>query len=157
MAYNVIGNVVDEKNKPLIGVSVDDGSNGVITDINGYYAINAINKSLNFRMIGYETQTFDLSKYPDGSSVNVDITMVENKDVLSKLDIDAKKTNRKYVISISTALLATIATHYIAKRYTKSMPIIIGSSILVGIGGFFAGGKIADSIALSIDKKRQNG
>lgn len=154
MAYYVMGNIVDEKNNPLVGVVIDDGSNGVVTDANGDYTITTNNKSLNYRYIGFESQTFDLSKYTDESSVNVDIIMKENEELQSKLVVEADSTNRRVVIGISTAIVTALATYYIAKKYTKSMPIIIGGSILVGVGGYFSGLKLSDYIALRKDKKR---
>lgn len=73
--YDIIGNVVDESNLPLPGVLVEDGSTGVNTDANGYYALKTNKKTINFRGLGYEPYSFDLSKYRDGSSVNVDATL----------------------------------------------------------------------------------
>jgi hypothetical protein len=76
--YDIIGNVVDEQNAPLIGVIVDDGVEKVSTDKFGGYALKSSKKSLNFNLNGYQTQTFDLTKYKDGSSVNVDIKMIKS-------------------------------------------------------------------------------
>ena len=157
MAYYVMGKVVDEKNNPLVGVVIDDGSNGVVTDANGDYSITTNNKSLNYRFIGFENQTFDLSKYTDESSINGNIVMKENEELQNKVVVEADSTNRKVIIGISTAIVTAIATYYIAKKYTKSMPIIIGGSILVGVGGYFSGLKLSDYVSQTIDKKRQNG
>ena len=73
--YDIIGNVVDEQNRPIIGVVVDDGSKGTASDGLGYYELKTDKKKINFRMIGYKQESFDLSKYKDGSKVNVDITL----------------------------------------------------------------------------------
>jgi len=73
--YDIIGNVVDEQNNPIIGVVVDDGFKGTTTDGLGYYELKTDRKKINFRMIGYKQESFDLSKYKDGSKVNVDITL----------------------------------------------------------------------------------
>jgi len=73
--YDIIGNVVDEQNRPIIGVVVDDGFKGTATDGLGYYELKTDKKKINFRMIGYKQESFDLSKYKDGSKVNVDITL----------------------------------------------------------------------------------
>ena len=78
--YDVIGNITDEKNAPIVGVVVDDGFKGTNTDNNGYYALKTDKKTLNFRMIGYKQQSFDLGKYRNGSSVNVDITLLPDTD-----------------------------------------------------------------------------
>jgi hypothetical protein len=73
--YDIIGNIIDEKNRPIIGVVVDDGFKGTSTDGLGYYELKTDKKKINFRMIGFKEQSFDLSKYKDGSSVNVDINL----------------------------------------------------------------------------------
>lgn len=73
--YDIIGNVVDEQNRPIIGVVVDDGSKGTSTDGLGYYELKTDKKKINFRMIGFKQESFDLSKYKDGSKINVDITL----------------------------------------------------------------------------------
>ena len=73
--YDIIGNVTDEQNRPIIGVVVDDGYKGTSTDGLGYYELKTDKKKINFRMIGFKQESFDLSKYNDGSKVNVDITL----------------------------------------------------------------------------------
>ena len=73
--YDIIGNVVDEQNRPIVGVVVDDGFKGTSTDGLGYYELKTDKKKINFRMIGFKQESFDLSKYKDGSKINVDITL----------------------------------------------------------------------------------
>ena len=92
--YDIIGNVVDEKNTPLMGVVVDDGFKGTATDNYGYYALKTDKKTINFRLIGYKQQSFDLSKYKDGSKVNVDITLTTDVEgtTLKPFEIVDKRT-----------------------------------------------------------------
>lgn len=78
--YDIIGNVTDGLNLPIVGVLVDDASIGTSTDKNGYYEIKTDKKTINFRMIGFKQQSFDLSKYKDGSKVNVDITLLPDTE-----------------------------------------------------------------------------
>jgi len=153
MSYNVIGNIVDEENKPLVGVLVDDGSIGTSTDSNGYYEITTNKKSLNYRLIGFNNQTFDLTKYPDGSSVNVDIKMTINPSDLKTLSIEEDALVKKLPLAIPTALVLAISTYFVAKKYTSSMPIIIGSAIALGVGGYFGGLKLSDIISKAKKKK----
>ena len=153
MSYNVIGNIVDEENKPLVGVLVDDGSIGTSTDSNGYYEITTNKKSLNYRLIGFNNQTFDLTKYPDGSSVNVDIKMTINPSDLKTLSIEEDALVKKLPLAIPTALALAISTYFVAKKYTSSMPIIIGSAIALGVGGYFGGLKLSDIIVEAKKKK----
>jgi len=73
--YYVSGIVTDEKNAPLVGVVVDDGFKGTSTNVNGEYNLTTDKKTINFKMIGFTPQSFDLSKYQDESSVRVNITL----------------------------------------------------------------------------------
>lgn len=92
--YDIIGNVVDEKNAPLIGVVVDDGFKGTSTDILGYYEIKTDKKTINFKLIGYKPKSFDLSKYKEGSKVNVDITLEQDVEgtTYKPIEIIAQRT-----------------------------------------------------------------
>jgi hypothetical protein len=73
--YDIIGNVVDEQNRPISGVNVDDGSKETTTDGFGYYELKTDKKKINFKRVGFLQESFDLSKYKDGSKINVDITL----------------------------------------------------------------------------------
>jgi hypothetical protein len=73
--YYVSGIVTDEKNAPLVGAIVDDGVKGTSTNTNGEYNLTTDKKTINFKMIGFNPQSFDLSKYQDDSSVRVNITL----------------------------------------------------------------------------------
>jgi hypothetical protein len=92
--YDIIGNVVDEQNRPIVGVVVDDGFKGTSTDTMGYYALKTDKKTINFRMIGFKQESFDLSKYRDGSSVNVDITLKPDTEstTYKPVEVVAKRT-----------------------------------------------------------------
>jgi hypothetical protein len=59
MAYDVIGNVTDEQNKPIAGAVVHDGTQGISTNSEGYYEIKTDKKILNFGIIGFKNQTFE--------------------------------------------------------------------------------------------------
>ncbi len=66
----VTGNVTDDSNEPLIGVSVviKDTATGAVTDFDGNYSIDASNGDvLVFSYIGFETQEITVT----GSSLNV--------------------------------------------------------------------------------------
>ena len=91
--YDIIGNIIDEKNRPIIGVVVDDGFKETSTDGLGYYQLKTDKKKINFRMIGYKQESFDLSKYKDGSSVNVDINLKPDTEgtTFKPVDIVAKR------------------------------------------------------------------
>lgn len=157
MAYDIIGNVTDEENKPIPGVLVTSSrTNGTTTDNNGFYAIQTTDKVLNFQFVGYKPQTYDLSKYADGSALNVDIQMIRDT-TLSVLNIedtiktdkpietDNSKVKYKYIIgAISGVALATI-TFGIAKKYTQNIPILAIGSLAMGGLGYFVGYKAFDN------------
>jgi hypothetical protein len=73
--YDIIGNVVDEQNRPINDAIVDDGFKETTTDGFGYYELKTDKKKINFKRVGFLQESFDLSKYKDGSKVNVDITL----------------------------------------------------------------------------------
>ena len=61
----VKGKIVDEKEKPLIGVNVAvDGTNtGTITDLDGNFSMSALaNSTLKASYIGYATQLIAVSE-----------------------------------------------------------------------------------------------
>ena len=162
MAYDVIGNVVDTKNKPIVGLVVDDGVEGIITNNDGYYKIQPTNKILNFRMIGYKPQKFDLSKYKDGSSVNVDITMEEldsnnskTLEIVDKRPIAIKppvksRTSPTFV-GLGVGFGAGLIAFFIAKAKFKSVPIIAG----ITIGAFAISGGLGYIIQSKRNQKVQ--
>lgn len=51
----ISGRVVDENNEPLIGVNVQSGSNGTITDVDGKFTLKA-KGTVTFSYIGYKKQ-----------------------------------------------------------------------------------------------------
>jgi hypothetical protein len=109
--YDIIGNVVDEQNRPIVGVVVDDGFKGTASDGLGYYELKTDKNTINFKMIGFKTQSFDLSKYKDGSKVNVDIT----------LKTDAEGTIYKPVEIISQRTQITEQKKGLSKNQMKNI------------------------------------
>lgn len=147
MAYDIIGNVVDENNQPIPGVLVTSSrTNGTTTDSNGFYAIQSTDKVLNFQFIGYKAQSYDLSKYPDGSALNVDIQMIPDTtlNVLS-IQTDNPKIKYKYIIGALTGVALASITFGIAKKYTQNIPILAIGSLAMGGLGYFAGYKAFDN------------
>jgi hypothetical protein len=114
--YDIIGNVTDEQNRPIIGVVVDDGFKGTSTDGLGYYELKTEKNKINFRMIGYKQESFDLSKYKDGSKVNVDIT----------LKPDTESTTYKAVEVIAKRNPQVVQEKGLTKKQMK----VIGFSLL---------------------------
>ena len=106
--YDIIGNVNDSQDLPLQGVIVSDGSKSVTTNEDGYYELKTESKTLTFSKGGFITSSFDLSKYKNPSSVNVDIT-------LKQITENNKKNN---------------------KKMTKTL-IYVGVGVVILVGGFF--------------------
>jgi hypothetical protein len=98
--YDVIGNITDDKNLPIAGVIVDDGVKGTSTDANGFYALKTDKKIINFRMLSYKPQAFNLSIYKDGSAVNVDAKLLPDTEstTYKPLEIVAKRTTQPIII-----------------------------------------------------------
>lgn len=149
MAYDVIGNVTDEQNKPIAGAVVHDGTQGISTNSEGYYEIKTDKKILNFGIIGFKNQTFDLSKYKDGSAVNVDITLKQGDvktekplEIVDKRPIavkpPVKSRTSPIFIGSSIGFGAGLLAFFIAKAKFKSVPIIAG----ITIGAFAVSGTI---------------
>jgi N terminal of Calcineurin-like phosphoesterase len=115
MAYDIIGNVVDKNNKGLKNVNVSDGITSVKTNEDGYYEIKTEKKELDFYLNGYDQAKYDLSKYKNPSSLNVDITLNLAPQVDNSKNQGTTKLN----------------------NYGKII-LISGSVILIGILGFLA-------------------
>jgi hypothetical protein len=88
--YDIIGNVTDEKNAPIVGVLVEDGNKSTTTDANGYYEIKTTNKLIKFTKNGFKPQAFNLSVYKDNSSVNNDVKLLSETPQTTLTNDDTK-------------------------------------------------------------------
>ena len=124
--YDIIGNVTDESNLPVPGVLVEDGYTGVSTDAQGYYALKTDKKIINFRGLGYQPYSFDLSKYKDGSSVNVDATLKRDLaattyggvEIVAERPTPPKKKYKGLYITLGVIALAGLG--YLAYKKFKN-------------------------------------
>jgi hypothetical protein len=131
--YYVSGVVKDEKRVSIPRAVVSNGRKGIFTDKDGNYQIetDVYNNKIRISKIGYVTQTIDLSKYPNDSSVNGSVTL--NFDVDSSLNPNAgdeksndivieekglTKTQMK-VIGFSLIGVALILTSFLIYRAVK--------------------------------------
>ena len=117
--YDIVGNVTDEQNAPLIGVIVDDGVEKVSTDKFGGYALKSSKKSLLFRINGYDDQTFDLTKYKDGSAVNVDIKMIKSPQVSTQAKSTSSSSTKPKILIWSLVGLAVIVAGIVIYKKVK--------------------------------------
>lgn len=107
--YTLKGTVEDNMNEPLIGVSVvvNGSSNGVMTDIDGNFAIQVKNGDMvSFSYIGYLTQEVKVT-----GQNNITVVLEENAQNLNELVVIGYGTARKKdltgaVVQISPEKLA---------------------------------------------------
>jgi hypothetical protein len=120
--YYVSGIVTDEKNAPLVGAIVDDGFKGTSTNTNGEYNLTTDKKTINFKMIGFNPQSFDLNKYQDESSVRVNIT----------LKTDTEGTTYKPVEIIAQRTKVTEQQKGLTKNQMKNIGLVmIGLALIL--------------------------
>jgi hypothetical protein len=118
MAYDIEGEVKDSADNPIKGVSVSDGVQKYSTMSDGSYSLKTDATKLTFSKDGYNVNTFDLTKYKNPSSVNVDITLT-TKSTSNNPSSDTTKTDEK-------------------AKSTKKMLIYVGVGLVVLVGGYFA-------------------
>ena len=98
----VTGTVTDENGEPLAGASVIESgtTNGVMTDLDGQYAITVKEGStLSFSFIGFLTQDIAVN------SSNIDVTLIEDRNVLDDVVvIGYGSTTRKDITSSITTV-----------------------------------------------------
>jgi hypothetical protein len=132
--YSVSGIVKDEKGVGIPRVLVRGGTKMIFTDANGSYQTetDSVSKKITFFKIGYLGNEIDLSKYPNDSSVNGNITMVA--DVASSANPnagDGQKSNdiiieeqgltkrQMKIIGFSLVGVALILTSFLIYRAVK--------------------------------------
>ncbi len=89
----VQGQVVDQLNEPLIGVTVQvvGKTGGTVTDFDGNYTIKvASNGSLKFSYVGYQDQTIAV-----GGKSSINVTMHENAELLQEVVVVGYGTQKK--------------------------------------------------------------
>lgn len=98
---NVKGVVVDDQNEPLMGVTVMEKgtTNGVVTDIDGNYAISVEKgATLRFTYMGYADQEIAV-----GARREINVTMREDTEMLDELVVIGYGVQRKSDITGSIA------------------------------------------------------
>jgi hypothetical protein len=118
--YYVSGVVIDEKGVGIPRVLVRGGKRMIFTDANGSYQTETdmFGKKITFFKIGYKANEIDLSKFPNDSSVNGNITLVGDAESSANPNAGDEQKSNDIVIE--------------EKGLTKKQMKIIGIS-LVGV------------------------
>lgn len=126
MAYDIIGNVNDSSDNGIKDVIVSDGVQSVKTNEDGYYELKTEKTKLTFGKNGYNVNSYDLTKFKNPSSVNVDITLTtksagnqpSSDTTPSKTDEKAKST-KKILIYVGVGLVVLVGGYFIYKKFKK--------------------------------------
>jgi len=135
----VTGNVADEKDAPLPGVTVKikDGTGGTQTSINGTFTLTVKgNATLVFTMVGYNTV-----EMPVNNKTSLTVHMIENTTNLEDVVVVAYGTQKKATIS---GAISSITSADLDRT-----PAVAATSALVG--------KIAGVTARTTDARPGNG
>jgi len=117
MAYDIIGNVNDSSDNGIKDVIVSDGAKNVTTNEDGYYELKTDATKLTFTKSGYNVNTFDLTKYKNPSSVNVDITLTSKSS--NNAPSPKAKNTKKTLMYVGVGLVVLVGGYFLYKKLTK--------------------------------------
>ena len=112
----VTGTVTDETGAPVIGatVAVEGTTRGAVTDIAGYYEINAsADATLVFQYLGYKVESVAVA-----GRTTIDIALQPDSDVMEEVIVQAFGTAKKEAF---TGSAATIKSDDLAKTQSSSV------------------------------------
>ena len=118
MAYDISGEVVDSADINLKDVVVSDGVQSVKTLSDGSYELKTDKQQLTFSKAGYVTKNFDLSKYKNSPSVNVDITL-ETIKTQDKGKTKTMSKTMKTTLYIGIGVVVLVGGYLAYKRFKK--------------------------------------
>ena len=118
MAYDIIGNVNDSLENGIKDVVVSDGVQNVKTNTDGYYELKTEKTKLTFTKSGYNVNTYDLTKFKNPSSINVDVTLTTATPKGGNTDSNSR-LSKKTMIYIGVGLVVLVGGFFIYKKYKK--------------------------------------
>ncbi len=120
----VEGNVFDENDTPLIGVSVvaEGGTNGAITDLNGHFSlmVSNANSHLTFSYVGYITQKVQLK----GKKL-LKIILREDANLLDEVVVVGYGTQKKINVTGAIAQVRGITVQASGNVFKIRFPFAI--------------------------------
>ena len=117
MAYDIIGNVNDSSDNGIKDVVVSDGVQNVKTNGDGYYELKTEKTKLTFTKSGYNVNTYDLTKYKNPSSINVDVTLTTKST--SNTTPSESSSKKKMIIYVGIGLVVLVGGFFIYKKFKK--------------------------------------
>ncbi len=120
MAYDIIGNVNDSADNGIKDVVVSDGVQSVKTNADGYYELKTEKTKLTFTKSGYNVNSYDLTKFKNPSSVNVDVTLTTKSSPIKGEDSDKPSMfNKKTLMYVGVGLVVLVGGYFVYKKYKK--------------------------------------
>lgn len=119
MAYDIEGEVKDSADNPIKGVSVSDGVQKYSTMSDGTYSLKTDATKLTYTKDGYNDNTFDLTKYKNPSSVNVDITLTSKSANNAPTSSPKAKNTKKTLMYVGVGLVVLVGGYFLYKKLTK--------------------------------------
>jgi hypothetical protein len=119
MAYDIEGEVKDSADNAIKGVSVSDGVQKYTTMTDGSYSLKTDATKLTFSKDGYNDTTFDLTKYKNPSSVNVDITLTSKSESNGLASSPKAKNTKKTLMYVGVSLVVLVGGYFLYKKFIK--------------------------------------
>jgi len=147
MIRDVIGNIMDSQNKPIVGATIKLGKETTTTKDEGYYEIKGDGDVLQVIATGYKPKEFDLSKL--GGMANVDLNLEKDEKTDSNTPIGSGNMMLPQSTLVSQAKLMLIgggagAIAYFGSGYlTKDMKYRVGIALGVAVITYWFASKVA--------------
>lgn len=133
---NISGKVIDQKNEPLMGVTImiKNSSNGTITDFDGNYTLNNVkaNDVLVFSYMGYENK-----EVTAGNQKTISVTLSESSIALNELVVVGYGTQKKVNLTGAVSAINVgeeLTSRSVASASTALQGLVPGLTVTQGSG-----------------------